>query len=70
VVGASIEGAWGVVALVALQVAVGAATVLLGLPSALQAAHVAVGTAVWGAIVLLTTSARRWSAGRSHILGL
>ncbi|HEV8264972.1 MAG TPA: COX15/CtaA family protein [Gemmatimonadales bacterium] len=48
------RGAWGVVALVALQVAVGAATVLLGLPSALQAAHVAVGTAVWAGVVLAT----------------
>jgi heme A synthase len=38
--------------LVALQVAVGAATVLLGLPGGLQAAHVAVGTAVWAGMVL------------------
>jgi heme A synthase len=36
-----------VLGLVALQVAVGAATVLLGLPGGLQAAHVAAGTAVW-----------------------
>ena len=48
------RGAWGVVALVALQVALGAATVLLGLPPGLQAAHVAVGAAVWGAVVLST----------------
>ncbi len=46
------RGAWAVVALVALQVAVGAATVLLGLPPALQAAHVAVGAAVWAGFVL------------------
>jgi heme A synthase len=44
--------AWGVVALVALQVALGAATVLLGLPPGLQAAHVAVGAAVWAGVVL------------------
>jgi len=44
--------AWTVVALVAIQVAVGAATVLLGLPPALQAAHVAVGAAVWAGVVL------------------
>jgi heme A synthase len=46
------RGAWGVVALVALQVALGAATVLLGLPPGLQAAHVAVGAAVWAGAVL------------------
>jgi cytochrome c oxidase assembly protein subunit 15 len=44
--------AWGVVALVALQVVVGAATVLLDLPPGLQAAHVAVGAAVWAGVVL------------------
>ena len=48
------RGAWGVVALVALQVAVGAATVLLGLPPGLQAVHVAVGAAVWAGVVLAT----------------
>lgn len=41
-----------VLALVLLQVAVGAATVLLGLPPGLQAAHVAVGAAVWAAVIL------------------
>ncbi|HEY3279198.1 MAG TPA: COX15/CtaA family protein [Gemmatimonadales bacterium] len=46
------RGAWGVVALVTLQVIVGAATVLLGLPPGLQAAHVAVGAAVWAGVVL------------------
>jgi len=44
--------AWGVVALVLLQIAVGAVMVLLALPPPLQAAHVAVGAAVWGALVL------------------
>lgn len=39
-------------ALVLLQVAIGAGTVLLGLPAGMQAAHLAVGTAVWGAAVL------------------
>jgi heme A synthase len=38
--------------LVALQVVIGAATVLMGLPGGLQAAHVAVGTAVWAGAVL------------------
>ena len=45
-------GAFIVAGLVALQVSIGAATVLLGLPSGLQAAHVAVGTAVWAAVVV------------------
>jgi len=52
-----------VVGLVALQVSIGAATVLLGLPAALQVAHVAVGTAVWGTVVLAVL-ARRDSAER------
>ena len=46
------RGAWWVVALVTLQVAVAAAMVLLGLPAPLQATHVAVGAAAWGALVL------------------
>ena len=46
------RAAWGVVALVGLQVLVGAATVLLGLPPGLQASHVAVGAAVWAGVVL------------------
>jgi heme A synthase len=41
-----------VLGLIALQVGIGAATVLLGLPPGLQAAHVAVGTAVWAGVVL------------------
>lgn len=41
-----------VLGLVVLQIAIGAATVLLGLPSGLQAAHVAVGAAVWAGMVL------------------
>jgi heme a synthase len=46
------RGVWWVVALVALQGAVAAAMVLLALPRALQAAHVAVGAAVWAALVV------------------
>jgi len=41
-----------VLGLIALQVAVGAGTVLSGLASGLQALHVAVGTAVWVGVVL------------------
>ncbi|HYK83247.1 MAG TPA: COX15/CtaA family protein [Gemmatimonadales bacterium] len=44
--------ALGVVALLALQLAVAAAMVLLALPAPLQAAHVAVGAAVWAGLVL------------------
>jgi heme A synthase len=47
------RGVWGVGLLVMVQVAVGAATVLLGLPPELQAAHVAVGAAVWAGLVLV-----------------
>jgi heme a synthase len=43
---------WWVVALVTLQVAVAAAMVLLALPRGLQAAHVAVGAALWAGLVL------------------
>jgi heme a synthase len=46
------RGAWWVVALVIGQVVVAAAMVLLALPQPLQAAHVAVGAAVWAALVL------------------
>ena len=46
------RGAWWVVALVMLQIVVAAAMVLLALPRLLQAAHVAVGAAVWAALVL------------------
>jgi heme A synthase len=49
--------AFFVLALVALQVSIGAATVLLGLPSGLQVAHVAVGTAVWATVVLAAARA-------------
>jgi len=46
------RGAWGVVALVALQITVAVAMVLLALPRVLQAAHVAMGAAVWAGLVL------------------
>jgi heme A synthase len=46
------RGAWWVVVLVTAQVAVAAAMVLLALPRPLQAAHVAVGAAVWAGLVL------------------
>jgi cytochrome c oxidase assembly protein subunit 15 len=46
------RGAWGVVALVVLQVTVAATMVLLALPPPLQAAHVAVGAGVWAGLVL------------------
>src|SRR5260370_11028813 len=44
-------GPWGVVAVVALQVVVAAAMVLLARPPALQAAHAAVGTAALAGLV-------------------
>src|SRR6059036_1410442 len=45
-------GAWGVVALVTLQIGVAAALVLFGLPRPLQALHVAVGAGVWAGLVV------------------
>ncbi len=46
------RGAVVALGVVALQVTVGAAMVLLGLPGGLQAAHVAVGSGVWAALVM------------------
>jgi heme A synthase len=54
-----------VLALIALQVAIGAATVLLGLPRGLQAAHVAVGTAVWAGVVLAAVGTKKAPEGSS-----
>jgi heme A synthase len=45
------RGAWAVVAVVLLQLGVGAAMVLLALPRPLQAAHVAVGAGMWAVLV-------------------
>ncbi len=47
-------GARIVLGLALLQIGVGAAMVLRALPAGLQAVHVAVGTAVWAALVLVT----------------
>ena len=58
--------AWGVVALVTLQVAVAAAMVLLGLPRPLQALHVAVGTGVWAGIVLATAEKAGETPGKGE----
>ena len=44
-----------VLALVVLQVALAAVMVVSALPQELQAAHVAVGTAIWGAVVVVAT---------------
>jgi heme A synthase len=46
------RSAWGVVALVTLQVAIAGAMVLWALPQPLQALHVAVGAAVWAGLVM------------------
>ena len=52
-----------VLGLIVLQICVGAATVLLGLPRGLQAAHVAVGAAVWAGVVLAATAAKTTGPG-------
>ena len=51
-------GALAVLGLVAVQVSLAAFLVLQGLPPALQAAHVAVGTGVWAALVIVAQPAR------------
>jgi heme a synthase len=51
-------GPWVVLSLVSLQVVVAAGMVMGGLPPAMQALHVAVGTAVWGGLVIVNASRR------------
>ena len=58
-----------VAGLVVLQIAVGAATVLLGLPGGLQAAHVALGTAVWAAALLSAIKGPRSAAPGPSLRG-
>lgn len=50
------RGAKVVLGLIALQIVIGATTVLRGLPPGLQAAHLALGTAVWAGVILSRTS--------------
>ena len=52
-------GPWVALALVAIQVAVGAGMVLGGFSLGLRAAHVAAGTAVWAGLVLATLRSSR-----------
>lgn len=44
--------AWGLLAIVALQIAIAATMIQLGFPGALQAAHAAVGAGVWATVVI------------------
>ncbi len=46
--------AWGLLAIVVLQIAIAATMIQLGFPGALQAAHAAVGAGVWAAVVITT----------------
>jgi heme A synthase len=52
------RGPLALLGLVALQVAIAAAMVLLALPGLLQAAHVAVGAALWAGLVLVALDRR------------
>lgn len=54
-------GAWAILGLISLQVVVAAGMVMAGLPPAMQALHVAVGTAVWGALVVVNTHSEEWA---------
>src|SRR6266576_2460965 len=47
--------AWGLLAIVVLQIAIAATMIQLGFPGALQAAHAAVGAGVWAAVVIAAT---------------
>ena len=44
--------AWGLLAIVVLQIAIAATMIQLGFPGALQAAHAAVGAGVWATVVI------------------
>jgi heme a synthase len=44
--------AWGLLAIVVLQIAIAATMIQLGFPGGLQAAHVAVGAGVWAMVVI------------------
>jgi len=60
------RAAYIVVGLVALQVSIGAGIVLLGLPTGLQVAHVAVGTAIWATVVLAVLSGQPAPPSEAH----
>ncbi len=47
--------AWGLLAIVVLQIAIAATMIQLGFPGALQAAHAAVGAGVWAGVVIAAT---------------
>ncbi len=56
-------GPWVILGLITLQVLVGAGLVTAGLPPAMQVVHVAVGVALWAALVIVAaTSSRRTAA--------
>lgn len=57
------RGAAAALGLVVLQIGVAAAMVLLTVPESLQAAHAAVGAAVWGALVVAAVKAPAGAAG-------
>jgi cytochrome c oxidase assembly protein subunit 15 len=50
--------AWGLLAIVVLQIAIAATMIQLGFPGALQAAHAAVGAGVWAAMLIAFLSSK------------
>ena len=56
--GAGGMGPWVILGLITLQVLVGAGLVTAGLPPAMQVMHVAVGVALWGALVIVSATSR------------
>ena len=63
-------GPWVILGLITLQVLVGAGLVTGGLPPAMQVIHVAVGVALWAAVVIVAakSSPARSSQARAQVV--
>ena len=61
--GAGGIGPWVILGLITLQVLVGVGLVTAGLPRAMQVMHVAVGVALWAALVIVAATSSRSPAG-------
>jgi heme A synthase len=61
--------AWGVLAIVVLQIAIAATMIQLGFPGALQAAHAAVGAGVWATAVIAAVKPAAEKADPSPLRG-
>jgi heme a synthase len=59
---------WGLIAIVAVQIAIAATMIQLGFPGALQAAHAAVGAGVWATVLIAAVRPAADPAGASSAL--